>query len=100
MMPTTLKVRENILTLPREWVEAFPTDEVAAVMLGDVLVVRPIPTVVYDPETEQRVLDAVGEFEKEREAGRLRELGDKGFDELRAEAEELERIDSEKRKKR
>ncbi len=87
-----LTIKERTLTLPREWAEAFRSDDVVAIMFGDTLVVRPVHTVTYESDAEERALEAVAEFERERDAGLLRTLGNKGFLELRDEAKQLDQV--------
>ena len=90
MSPTTLKVKKNSVSLPADWVKTYGVDEVAAVPLGDVLVLRPVKTVTYSFEAEAKALEAVRAFKQSKNKGDVRELGDKKFADLLKEAEVLD----------
>jgi len=74
MAYTTLAIKEKTLTLPESWVKHFPSKNVAAVWLGDVLVMRPIKTVKYSKNSEAMALKAVAEYKKNKKAGKIKKL--------------------------
>ena len=74
MTYATLAIKEKTLTLPDEWVKQFPSKNIAATWLGDVLVMRPIKTVSYSKSTEAKALRAVVAHNQDKKAGRLKKL--------------------------
>jgi len=89
MKQVTLPIKQNTIALPEEWVQAMNTSEVTAVSLGDVLVIRPLESVSYEPQIEDQVLTAVEAFDQAEQEGRLKSLGNKKFKDLRNEAESI-----------
>ena len=89
MTIATLHLQHNVLTLPDEWLEDFKTDTVAAVRLGDVVVLRPVETVQYSPEAEKHALAAIAAFDEAKKNGEVYKLGDKMFKDLLKEADAI-----------
>lgn len=74
MTYTALSVKQNKITLPSEWLKAMDSKELAASWLGDLIIIRPIPTVDYSLKAEKRVLHAWQEFKKEEREGKTKKL--------------------------